>query len=119
MTEIDGAYRVSGAKGGKARADDGEQPGTEIEISEEMNTGHLNQTEDTYAQSEIQNEAWRLQDVPQPIKLAEIMYALISLSRARLLAKIMGGVMRPASMARECWSPVVMATTMGSSLSSE
>ena len=47
--EIDGAYGVSGAKGGKARADDGEQPGTEIEISEEMNTGHLNQTEDTYA----------------------------------------------------------------------
>ena len=47
------------------------------------------------------------------------MYADISESRFSELAKMIGGVMRPASMASECWKPLAMASTRGSSSSRE
>lgn len=41
-------------------------------------------------------------NLPQPIKDAEIIYAEVSLSKLRALAKMIGGVIRPASIARAC-----------------
>ena len=55
---------------------------------------------------------------PHPIRDAETMYAEMSPSRFKALAKIMGGVIRPASMARACCNPVVIARNRGSSVSS-
>ena len=55
---------------------------------------------------------------PQPIKDAEIMYADVAESRLSALAKIIGGVIRPASIARACWRPLAAARRMGSSESS-
>lgn len=49
---------------------------------------------------------------------AETMYAERSLSRLKELAKMMGGVIRPASIARACCNPVVIARNRGSSVSS-
>ena len=55
---------------------------------------------------------------PQPMSDAEIMYDEVSESRFRALAKMIGGVIKPASMARACWSPLAAARTRGSSESS-
>lgn len=51
--------------------------------------------------------------LPHPIKDAEIIYAEVSGSKLRELAKIMGGVIKPASMANACCKPQVMATRSG------
>jgi hypothetical protein len=49
---------------------------------------------------------------------AEIIYEDKLASRFKLLAKMMGGVMRPASMASACCNPVVIARNSGRSVSS-
>lgn len=54
-------------------------------------------------------------DLPQPMREAEIMYADISASRLSVLAKMIGGVISPASIASACWRPLVNARRMGSS----
>lgn len=48
---------------------------------------------------------------------ADIMYDEVEASSARVDARIIGGVIRPASIARECCSPLVMARISGSSSS--
>lgn len=56
--------------------------------------------------------------VPHPIREAEIKYAEVALSRLSAEANIMGGVIRPASMASACCNPHVIASSSGSSWSS-
>ena len=46
---------------------------------------------------------------------AEIMYADVSGSKFKALAKIIGGVMRPASIASACCNPHVRANKIGNS----
>ena len=58
-------------------------------------------------------------NLPHPISEAEIMYAEVSESRLRELAKMIGGVIRPASMASACCKPQVIATKSGISDSRE
>lgn len=48
---------------------------------------------------------------------AEIMYAEMSGSRFKVLANMIGGVIRPASIARACCNPVVIARNSGRSVS--
>lgn len=55
-------------------------------------------------------DIWIIDRKPEAIKLDEIMYDWTSGARLSALAKMMGGVMTPASMASECWKP---ATTYG------
>ena len=49
---------------------------------------------------------------------AEIMYEDVAASRLRALAKMIGGVMSPASIASACWRPLAAARRRGSSESS-
>ena len=51
--------------------------------------------------------------LPHPIRDAETIYAESSGSKFRELAKIIGGVIKPASMANACCKPQVMATRSG------
>ena len=51
--------------------------------------------------------------LPHPMRDAEIMYAEISGSKFRELAKMMGGVIKPASMANACCKPQVITTRRG------
>jgi len=60
-----------------------------------------------------------LHDPPHPISEAEIMYAEVAASRLSALAKMMGGVMRPANIANACCKPVVIARRIGRSASRE
>lgn len=41
-------------------------------------------------------------DLPHPMSEAEIIYADVAESNANALEKMIGGVIKPASMAREC-----------------
>ena len=61
----------------------------------------------------------RVRYAPQPMSDAEIMYADVDASRLRELAKMIGGVMRPASIASACCSPHPIASNSGMSASSE
>ena len=54
---------------------------------------------------------------PHPISEAEIIYAEVSGSKPRELAKMMGGVIKPASIASACCKPQVIATKSGISVS--
>jgi len=56
--------------------------------------------------------------IPHPIKEEDIIYAEVAGSRLNEEAKIIGGVMRPASIARACWKPLVIAKIRGRSASS-
>jgi hypothetical protein len=49
---------------------------------------------------------------------AEIIYALVALSKLSADAKMIGGVMSPASMASACCNPLVIASASGRSASS-
>jgi len=51
--------------------------------------------------------------LPQPISEAEIIYAEVSGSKLRELAKMIGGVIKPASIANACCKPQVIATNSG------
>lgn len=55
--------------------------------------------------------------MPEPIKDAETRYADVLLSKLRFDTNMMGGVMRPASIASTCCNPLAMARTRGSSSS--
>ena len=48
---------------------------------------------------------------------AEIMYAEVVASRFSALAKMIGGVMRPANIAKACCKPEVIARRIGKSAS--
>ena len=52
---------------------------------------------------------------PHPIKEAEIIYADVGASRLSADAKMIGGVIRPASIAKACCNPLVIATSKGRS----
>lgn len=60
-------------------------------------------------------DIWTRLRIPQPIKDADIMYADVAESRLSALAKMIGGVINPANIARACWSPHVMASSSGNS----
>ena len=51
--------------------------------------------------------------LPQPIKEAETIYAEVFESKFKELAKIIGGVIKPASIASACCKPQVMVTRSG------
>ena len=57
-------------------------------------------------------------DVPHPINEADIKYAEVAASKFRAEAKIIGGVIRPASIASACCKPLVIANANGRSVSS-
>lgn len=57
----------------------------------------------------------RYAHIPHPIREAEIKYAEVALSRLRAEANIIGGVIRPASIASACCNPHVIASKSGSS----
>ena len=51
--------------------------------------------------------------LPHPISEAEIIYAEVLGSKFKELAKMIGGVIRPASIASACCRPQVIATKSG------
>lgn len=53
------------------------------------------------------------QTLPHPISEAEIIYAEAFGSKFKELAKMIGGVIRPASIASACCKPQVIATKSG------
>lgn len=51
--------------------------------------------------------------IPETIRDVETRYWVISAEKLALLARMIGGVMMPASMASECWKPRSRARNTG------
>ena len=58
-------------------------------------------------------EIWMVERMPQTMSEVETRYCCISSVRFAALARMMGGVMMPANMARACWNPRSAARRTG------
>lgn len=86
-------------------------------VSEKFDARHLDKAQNSCIWLSIVYHLCPQHDLPHPISDAEIMYAEVVASRLSALAKMIGGVIRPANMANACCKPVVIAKTIGKSAS--
>ena len=74
---------------------------------------HLHETEDAYVISEklflLQQSQPLSSDAPQPMNQADIIYADICASNINVVANIIGGVIKPASIASACCNLLAIA----------
>lgn len=106
---------VGGTEGRETGADDTDEACTQIIVFEQVHSRHLHQAQDSCIWCYWRQLQVVACHIPHPMRDADIMYAEVSASRLSALANMIGGVIKPANIARACCRPQATAKRRGRS----